>query len=223
MSRLGTTCPAQLLDDEVHGVGDRRRQPELAIQVREECQTSPGRHALRWNWAASAAAAWALLFALQSLAAAILVTSGSAFAADTFAADFARLARERNVGFIAVLWAAVVAKTLLGMLALAPTRSWARRVPRRPLTIATSATGALVLLYGVANLIQTVLMKTGVAAVPDSLGAKALSWHLWLWDPYWILGGVLFLIAAHAGSRPRARSHGHGRTNAGRLGHAARR
>ena len=69
----------------------------------------------------------------------------------------------------------------------------------------TYAVCAVVLLYGVVNLIQVGLMKTGVTPVPTTLGAKALSWHLWVWDPYWIAGGVLFLIAACASSRRRGR------------------
>jgi hypothetical protein len=46
------------------------------------------------------------------------------------------------------------------------------------------------------NLIQHALMKTGVVPVPRGLDAQALPWHLWLWDPYWILGGLLLLFAA---------------------------
>ncbi|MGI8428013.1 MAG: DUF3995 domain-containing protein [Solirubrobacteraceae bacterium] len=155
-------------------------------------------------WPAYAAAAWALLFTVQSLAAAIIVTSGSAFGADTFAAAFARLARASDAGFIAILWLAVVAKALGGMLALAPTRRWGRWLRHRPLTIATYAVGVLVFLYGAINLIEHLLMKTDATTIPASLGARALPWHLWLWDPYWILGGVLFLAAAHAASSRRS-------------------
>lgn len=139
---------------------------------------------------------------MQSVAAAIVVMSGSSYGADAFAADFARLAREHDAGFIAVLWVAAVAKLLVGLLALAPARRWGRRLPRRPLTMVTSAVGTLILVYGIGSLLQAVLMKTGVVAVPAGLGAKALSWHLRVWDPYWTLGGVLFLLAARATRRP---------------------
>jgi hypothetical protein len=46
-------------------------------------------------------------------------------------------------------------------------------------------------------------MTAEALAVPPGLGARALPWHLWLWDPYWILGGLLFLVVACR--RPRSR------------------
>jgi hypothetical protein len=35
-----------------------------------------------------------------------------------------------------------------------------------------------------------------VLDVPDGLGEAAARWHLALWDPWWITGGVLILVAA---------------------------
>jgi hypothetical protein len=164
----------------------------------------------RWGWTAYGAAAWALLFAAQSLAAAIVVMAGSAFGADTFGADIAHLARAGDAGFIATLWLAALAKALAAALALAPIRPWGRRLPRRALTITTTVLGALVLLYGVVNLAEHALMKTGATAIPHGLGSHALPWHLWLWDPYWILGGLLFLLAARTTGRPTAKRSSHG-------------
>jgi hypothetical protein len=157
----------------------------------------------RRAWPAYSAAAWALLFGAQSLSAAIAVMSGSAFGADTVGADIAHMARTGDRGLVATLWLAAFAKALVGALALAPVRPFGRRLPRRALTVTTTVVGALILLYGVANLAQHVLMKTGATAIPPGLGADALPWHLWLWDPYWILGGLLFLLAAAASARPR--------------------
>lgn len=130
------------------------------------------------TWTVYAAAAWAFLFAAQGLAVAILATAGSGFGA-----GIARLARERHAGFIAVLWLAVLAKSLGGVLALAWARQPAPRVPPRLLRPLTRAGGALILLYGIANLVQHALMRSGALAVPHGLGARALPWHLWLWDP----------------------------------------
>jgi hypothetical protein len=46
-------------------------------------------------------------------------------------------------------------------------------------------------------------MGTGATAIPRGLDAHALPWHLWVWDPHWILGGLLFLLASATSARPR--------------------
>ena len=39
-------------------------------------------------------------------------------------------------------------------------------------------------------------MEAGVRSIPTALGSDALRWHLLLWDPWWLLGGILFAGAA---------------------------
>jgi hypothetical protein len=60
--------------------------------------------------------------------------------------------------------------------------------------------GALLVLYETAELVQHLLMATGVVD-RDGLDDTALYGHLLLWDPWWILGGVLFALAGWR-SRP---------------------
>ena len=69
-------------------------------------------------------------------------------------------------------------------------------MPRWRLRAAAWAGGGLALLYGAASLVQHALMLTGVIAAPARLGRIAARWHLLLWDPWWILGGVLFVATA---------------------------
>jgi hypothetical protein len=65
-----------------------------------------------------------------------------------FGASIARMARQGDAGLMATMWIAVIGKALAGALALAPVRPWGRRLPRRPLALATYTVGASVLLYG---------------------------------------------------------------------------
>jgi hypothetical protein len=60
----------------------------------------------------------------------------------------------------------------------------------------------LLTLYGAANLVQHGLMEAGIVDTPDGLGSDAVTWHLALWDPWWLLGGILFLLAAREGTAP---------------------
>ncbi|HEV2404232.1 MAG TPA: hypothetical protein VGR88_02200 [Ktedonobacterales bacterium] len=44
-------------------------------------------------------------------------------------------------------------------------------------------------------------MVSGVIATPAGLGTTAARWHLYLWDPWWLLGGVLIIVAARTYGR----------------------
>jgi hypothetical protein len=61
--------------------------------------------------------------------------------------------------------------------------------------LATWPAGVLLALYGVALLVQHGLMAAGVTDIPSGLGRTALLWHLLVWDPFWLLGGILFALA----------------------------
>jgi hypothetical protein len=52
-----------------------------------------------------------------------------------------------------------------------------------------------------ANLAVRAVMALGLLAMPESMHSDAARWHLVLWDPWWVLGGVLFVIAAWTCSR----------------------
>jgi len=39
-------------------------------------------------------------------------------------------------------------------------------------------------------------MATGLRSIPDAMGDDAVIWYLVVWEPFWILGGVLFLLTA---------------------------
>jgi hypothetical protein len=63
--------------------------------------------------------------------------------------------------------------------------------------------GALLTLYGLANLLDHGRMVVGLRATPPILGERAARWHLLVWDPFWLLGGILFLMAAWTSWRLR--------------------
>jgi len=113
-------------------------------------------------------------------------------------------------GFVIVLWVDAVLKSLLGVLALALIfPSWGRELPGRPYLppIAWGA-GLAMAAYGTVELsvtgVSALLMATGVLASSPKVDWVGIVGHLALWDPYWLLGGFLFLFAAKtAGARIR--------------------
>jgi hypothetical protein len=141
-------------------------------------------------WAGYAACAWGLAFAAISF----YWAAGGTAGAVTIGPAITGLAHDR--AFIAVLWITGVLKVVGGLVALALVRPWGRRIPRWMLLWATWAGGILLALYGAASWIQHGMMVGGVLSVPSGLGHTAALWHVVLWDPWWLLGGILFLVAA---------------------------
>lgn len=141
------------------------------------------------------AAIWAVIFALPSFYWAL----GGAVGKGTIAAnpDEIPLMNEPMIVFVTG-----VAKVLGGLLALAIVRDWGTDWVRRRLRLLAAVGGTFMLLYGGALMIQHALMVAGQIDTPDLLGSRATRWHLGLWDPVWILGGLL--VAGAARTRTRA-------------------
>jgi len=138
--------------------------------------------------AAYAAAAWAFVFAAMSIYWAL----GGRWSLSTQA--LAIRDQVDDPQFVLVLWLTGFLKIVAGLIALALVRPVGRRVSRRPLLIAGWAAAGILLLYGGLNWVQAVLWESGLQDIPASVGATAARWKLIFWDPFWLLGGVLFLL-----------------------------
>ncbi len=139
------------------------------------------------------AAAWAFVFAAASFYWAL----GGTLGVETIAPAITSLVDDPM--FVAIgLWGAGVAKAIGGVLALALILA---RLPvgvRRALGWLALIGGALVAPYGGASLVQHALMVLGVIGTPAALGSTAARWHLFLWDPWWLIGGLLFVVTGRA-------------------------
>lgn len=144
-------------------------------------------------WAGRAACAWAVIFALMSL----YWAAGGTVGGETLGDEIDRLARERDASFVAQLWVAFALKAGAAALAFALNEPQGMALPRRLLLVLGWVTGAAII-YAVANFVQHALMATGAINTPEALGTNAVSWHLALWDPFWLIGGLLFLVATRA-------------------------
>lgn len=144
------------------------------------------------NRAAYAAFGWALVFAAMSF----YWAAGGTAGLDTLGNELERDARAREPDAIALVWLTAVLKVLGAALAWALVRPWERSMWRRILLAASWSVGLLLLLYAIASFAQHGLMKVGAIDTPEALGSFALTWHLALWDPVWLLGGALFTAAA---------------------------
>jgi len=106
--------------------------------------------------------------------------------------------------FVAVLWVTGFLKIMAGLIALAFVLPLGRRVPRRPLLVVGWVAAGFLFLYGGLGWIQSLLWETGVQDIAKSVGPRAARWKLIFWDPFWFLGGLLFLAGVWSFQRRTA-------------------
>lgn len=145
------------------------------------------------HWAVAAAygaCGWAFLFAALSFYWAL----GGMAGVETLSPAIAQLARAHVLWLIVVLWITGIVKVFSGFVALALVQPWGRRVPRWVLLILAWGASTLLVVHGALFLIVGVLALNGTISVGTP--AMVLRWYTFLWGPWWLIGGLLFLGAA---------------------------
>ncbi len=141
----------------------------------------------RWSaWAAYSACGWAFMFAALSF----FWAAGGRTGLHPLEVEVA----PGNPMWIALNLGASILKALVGLIALALVRLWGRRIPHKLLLAVAWVLGVGMSLYGGLGLVSDVLHVTGV--ISDPANGKWFFWYLVLWDPWWLLGGILYVTAA---------------------------
>lgn len=143
--------------------------------------------------------AWCMIFAAMS----VYWLIGGTVGVSTLAKVIQDYAAENDQTFVLTTWATVVIKVIGGLLALGTIQRWGQVIPRTLLLVLMIGAGVLLTLYGVAGFVEKALMLSGVIDIPESMGRGPAWWYLVFWEPWWILGGVLFLLTAVAMRSPR--------------------
>jgi hypothetical protein len=138
--------------------------------------------------------AWCMIFAAMS----VYWLLGGTVGLSTLANVIQESAAENDPDFRLTTWVTAGLKVLGGLVALASIQRWGRVIPRTLLLTFLMGAGFLLALYGVAGFVEKALMLSGVIDLPDSMGEGPARWYLAFWEPWWILGGVLFLLTANA-------------------------
>jgi hypothetical protein len=160
-------------------------------QAQDELTPAAPNQLSRWTvGVAYAACGWAFLFAALSFYWALGGTAG----AETVSPAIAQLARAHVPWVIAALWIGAILKVASGLVALALVQPWGSRVPRWILLILVWGAGTLLFVHGGLYFAVGVLALSGT--IRSSAPAPVLHWYTFLWGPWWLLGGLLFLLAA---------------------------
>ncbi|MFE0186605.1 DUF3995 domain-containing protein [Streptomyces sp. NPDC058989] len=141
-------------------------------------------------WPGLAAAVWGLLFAVPSFAWAMGFTFG---ARTTVSPSLVKLADDRVAWFVAVLWVTGLLKVLGALIGVGLTLRRDRWIGR---LMVFCGGGAAVLLvwHGCLFVAHGVLVEVGIRSVAPDL-AGLTRWYLYLWGPWFIVGGLAFAVA----------------------------
>jgi Protein of unknown function (DUF3995) len=163
----------------------------------------PGRRGTR-AWVPPAWVAWGAVVAAFAFAAVSLVwATGSTLGLDTLGGSVERLGRERDAALLTANAVALMLKVLGGVLALALVQPWGERLPRRPLLALGWLGSAVLVLYGTLQVTTLALVAAGLVVPDEALSDRALRWRLLLWEPWFLVWGLLLAGATLRSRRLR--------------------
>lgn len=142
-----------------------------------------------------AAAYLAAALAFGTAAISLFWTAGGSWLLDTVGGELEKLARGRSVGAMSLGGTAVVLELAAGLLALALVRPWGRQLSRRLLLGTNALASVILLVWGAANVCAGALVLGGVIAPADGLNERALRWHVFVWDPWFVVWGAALALA----------------------------
>lgn len=136
-----------------------------------------------------AAAIWSFLFSFLSF----YWAAGGRLGISTLGATIESLSMSPD--FIMVVWLSALLKLLAGFVVLALLLELRKYTWSSYLAIPVFAIGIVCAGYGLINIGARVAMALNIIPTPATMQSEAAYWHLFFWDPFWVLGGVLFIAA----------------------------
>jgi hypothetical protein len=152
--------------------------------------TSP--RSRRASWAGYGAAAWGFLFALPSF---YWGLGGTVGATTTISPSLVELVENRVTWFLVTLWVTGALKVVGGVLGLALVRPGWGTGMNRLLQFAAWGAGVLLLWHGGLFVVSGLLAQSGDARIAEET-LQVLRWYTYLWGPWFMAGGLLFIAAA---------------------------
>jgi hypothetical protein len=121
---------------------------------------------------------------------------GGSWLLDTVGASLARPGRSASAAVVLAVWCAVGLKVIAAVLPLLAVGAGAARVRWRYLIRALACVEAAILtVYGLSLTAVGLLVQAGLIGTPANADHRALAWHAYLWDPWFLVWGVLVTAA----------------------------
>lgn len=116
---------------------------------------------------------------------------GGTWLADTVGGEIAKAALAGNTGVMLAIWAAVVLKLIAAVLPLLAVRRLSSPAWNRNLWVLAWVEAAILTLYGLVLTAYGLLLQAGVIHASANADYRALAWHAYLWDPWFLIWGLL--------------------------------
>ncbi len=126
---------------------------------------------------------------------------GGTAGVDTLGGRIEELAVARDPVIVTLVWVTGLLKVAGGVLALALVRPWGNRLPRRWLVRGAWAGAVLLTVYGLVQVTSVALVALGVLTPSEPVEPLVLWWRLLLWEPWFLVWGVLLGLSAWVGGR----------------------
>ena len=132
---------------------------------------------------------------------------GGTWLLDTIGGTLEQQGRAGNPGIILAVWAAAVLKIIGAIVPLAAagvTPGQATTAWMRQMRVLAWLEAAILTVYGLALTGAGLLVQSGAIVSAAGADHRALAWHAYLWDPWFLLWGVLVTASLVRSRQPRA-------------------
>ncbi len=154
----------------------------------------------RNGWrAAQAACIVGLLYAAIS----VYWGLGGTWLLDTVGGSLAKHGRARDAAVIIAVWAAAALKVVAAILPLLALRRLSSPARNREVWALAWIAAVVLTIYGLVLTAVGLLVQADVIHPSASADHRALAWHAYLWDPWFLVWGLLVATALLRGRDPR--------------------
>ena len=143
------------------------------------------------------AAVGALVIGLAYAAISAYWALGGTWLLDTVGIALSKPGQAGRTAALLTAWAAAVVKAIAAALPLAAVGGW-RGVARgwlRPVRVLAWIVAVILTGYGLVLTVTGLLVQADVVAAAANADHRALRWHAYLWDPWFLVWGILVVVA----------------------------
>jgi Protein of unknown function (DUF3995) len=128
---------------------------------------------------------------------------GGTWLLDTVGGSLAKHGRAHDASVIAAVWAAAVLKLIAAALPLLALRGLSTPAWSRNAWWLAWSAGVILSIYGLVLTTVGLLVQTGVVHASATADHRALAWHAYFWDPWFLAWGLLIATALVRGRERR--------------------